>query len=144
SFMAIIGAISIALFSYRMQKSFGSGFLVALLFIGGAYVAHLLFGLNVYVTLVLAGSLLFALIWYTLGKKIKSEEQIKFGLKEFFTALELGAKNSLSVVTACATAGILTGVVTMTGLGPILASMILDLANNQLILVLLFTMIACI
>src|SRR5699024_5273386 len=44
---------------------------------------------------------------------------------------------------ACATAGILTGVVTMTGLGPILSSMILDLAHNQLFLVLLFTMIAC-
>lgn len=144
SFMAIIGAITIALFSHRMQKSFGSGFLVALLFIGGAYAAHILFGLNVYVTLVSAGSLLFALIWYALGKKLKAEEQVKFGFKEFFTALELGAKNSLSVVTACATAGILTGVVTMTGLGPILASMILDLANNQLILVLLFTMIACI
>src|SRR5699024_12115984 len=31
-----------------------------------------------------------------------------------------------------------------TGLGPILSSMILDLAHNQLFLVLLFTMIACI
>src|SRR5699024_11261647 len=102
-----------------------------------------LFGLNEYVTLVSAGSLLFALIWYALGKKAKAEKQVKFGWKEFFTALELGAKNSLSVVAACATAGILTGVVTMTGLGPSLSGMILDLANNQLYLVLLFTILSC-
>ncbi|MFD1037004.1 TRAP transporter permease [Virgibacillus byunsanensis] len=144
SFMAIVGALTIALFSHRLQKSFGSGFLVSLLFIGAAYAGHLLFGLNEYVTLVSAGSLLFALIWYAVGKKIKGEEPNRFGFREFFMALEIGAKNSLSVVAACASAGILTGVVTMTGLGPILSSLILDLANNQLILVLLFTMFACI
>ncbi|MBP1970960.1 TRAP transporter 4TM/12TM fusion protein [Virgibacillus natechei] len=144
SFMAIIGAISISLFSYRMQKNFGAGFLVALLFIGGAYAAHLLFGLNEYVTMVSAGSLLFALIWYALGRKVKSEKQTKFGLREIISALELGAKNSLSVVAACATAGILTGVVTMTGLGPTFSSLIIGLANNELILVLVFTMVACI
>ncbi|WP_373894112.1 TRAP transporter permease [Virgibacillus sp. CBA3643] len=144
SFLAIIGSISIALFSYRMQKSFGAGFLVSLLFIGAAYAAHLLFGLNEYVTLVSAGALLFALIWFALGKKIKSEKQAKFGLREIMTALEQGAKNSLSVVAACATAGILTGVVTMTGLGPTFSSLIINLANDQLILVLLFTMVACI
>ncbi|PTM58625.1 TRAP transporter permease [Desmospora activa] len=144
SFMAIVGALTIALFSYRMQRRFGAGFLVSLLFIGGAYAMHLLFGLNEYVTLVSAGSLLFALIWYLLGKKIPGEKQTAFGWREFVAALELGARNSLSVVTACATAGILTGVVTMTGLGPILSGMILDLANNQLLLVLLFTMFACI
>ncbi|WP_163969409.1 TRAP transporter permease [Oceanobacillus halotolerans] len=144
SFMAIVGALTIALFSYRMQKHFGAGFLVSLLFIGTAYVGHLLFGLNQYVTLVSAGSLIFALIWYALEKKVKNEQPVKFGFKEFLTALEVGAKNSLSVVAACAAAGILTGVVTMTGLGPILSSLILDLANNQLMLVLLFTMFACI
>lgn len=144
SFMAIIGAIAIALFSYRMQRHFGHGFLVALVFIGVAYLLHVIVGLNAYVPLVAAGALLFAIIWYFLGRRIKSEKQVKFGFREFFTALELGAKNALSVVAACATAGILTGVVTMTGLGPTLSSMILELANNQVILVLLFTMVACI
>ncbi|SFA96669.1 TRAP transporter, 4TM/12TM fusion protein [Lentibacillus halodurans] len=144
SFMAIVGAITIALFSYRMQKNFGAGFLVSLLFTGAAYAAHLLFGLNQYVTFVSIGSLLFALIWYAMGKKVKGEKQVKFGFIEFLTALELGAKNALSVVAACASAGILTGVVTMTGLGPILSGLILDLANNQIFLVLLFTMVACI
>jgi TRAP transporter 4TM/12TM fusion protein len=144
SFMAIVGALTIALFSYRMQRHFGKGFLVSLLFIGSAYAAHLLFGLNEYVALVAAGSLLFALLWLLLGKRFDGEKQTKFGWRELIAALELGARNSLSVVTACATAGILTGVVTMTGLGPILSGMIIDLANNQLILVLLFTMFACI
>ncbi|WP_234031457.1 TRAP transporter permease [Lentibacillus cibarius] len=144
SFMAIVGTITIALFSYRMQKNFGAGFLVSLLFTGAAYAAHLLFGLNEYVTYVSAGSLLLAMIWYAMGKKVDTEKQVTFGWKEFLTALELGAKNALSVVAACAAAGILTGVVTMTGLGPILSGLILDLANEQLFLVLLFTMLACI
>ncbi|ALX49777.1 TRAP transporter permease [Lentibacillus amyloliquefaciens] len=144
SFMAIVGTIAIALFSYRMQQRLGAGFLVALLFTGAAYAAHLLFGLNQYVTFVSIGALMFALIWYAMGKKVAGEKQDKFGWKEFFTALELGAKNALSVVAACAAAGILTGVVTMTGLGPIFSGLILDLANNQIFLVLLFTMIACI
>ncbi|SFD65841.1 TRAP transporter, 4TM/12TM fusion protein [Lentibacillus persicus] len=144
SFMAIIGTITIALFSYRMQQRLGAGFLVALLFTGAAYAAHLLFGLNQYVTFVSIGALMFALIWYALGKKAEGEKQDKFGWKEFFTALEIGAKNALSVVAACAAAGILTGVVTMTGLGPIFSGLILDLANNQIFLVLLFTMVACI
>lgn len=144
SFMAIVGALTIALFSYRMQRHFGAGFLVALVFIGAAYAAHLLFELNIYVTVVAAGSLLFSLIWYFLGKKVPSERQPKFGWKELIIALEQGARNALSVVTACATAGILTGVVTMTGLGPILTGLILDFANDQVFLVLILTMFACI
>src|SRR5699024_10751095 len=132
------------LFSYHMQRRFGTGFLVAFLFIGSAYAAHLLFGLNEYVTLVSAGSLLFALIWYALGKKAKAEKQVKFGWKEFFTALMLGTINWLSIVTTVVTEVVLTGFAAKTRIGPILSSMILDLAHNQLFLVLLFTMIDCI
>ncbi|MBO8128101.1 MAG: TRAP transporter permease [Peptococcaceae bacterium] len=60
----------------------------------------------------------------------------------FLRALELGARNSLGVALACATAGIIVGVVTLTGLGLKLSSIIIQLAGGHLWLTLVFTMIA--
>lgn len=57
--------------------------------------------------------------------------------------LEEGARVALPVIAACATAGIVAGTVTATGLGGKLAGGILDLAFGQFHLVLVFTMIAC-
>jgi TRAP transporter 4TM/12TM fusion protein len=57
--------------------------------------------------------------------------------------LEDGARVALPVIAACATAGIVAGTVTATGLGGKLAGGILDLAFGQFSLVLLFTMVAC-
>jgi TRAP transporter 4TM/12TM fusion protein len=58
--------------------------------------------------------------------------------------LENGARAALPVIAACATAGIIAGIVTKTGLGGKLAGGILDLAFGNFFLVLLLTMIACI
>lgn len=57
--------------------------------------------------------------------------------------LESGARVALPVIAACATAGIVAGTVTATGLGGKLAGGILDLAFGQFYLVLIFTMVAC-
>lgn len=57
--------------------------------------------------------------------------------------LEGGARTALPVIAACATAGIVAGTVTKTGLGGKLAGGVLDLAFGQFFLVLLFTMVAC-
>lgn len=57
--------------------------------------------------------------------------------------LESGARVALPVIAACATAGIVAGTVTATGLGGKLAGGILDLAFGQFSLVLIFTMVAC-
>ena len=62
----------------------------------------------------------------------------------FFTALETGARNCLSIGIACGVAGIIAGVVTMTGLGQIFISAIVGIANGRLIIALFFTMITCI
>ncbi|HHV39198.1 MAG TPA: TRAP transporter permease [Tepidimicrobium sp.] len=67
-----------------------------------------------------------------------------FGVKQFFSALEHGAKGSVGVVCACACAGIVVGVVTLTGLGLRVAELIISLAHGKLILTLFFTMIASI
>lgn len=62
----------------------------------------------------------------------------------FVTALENGAKNTISVGVACGIAGIIAGVVTMTGLGQILISAIVAMAGNVTIIALFLTMVTCI
>ncbi|KGP74324.1 TRAP transporter permease [Pontibacillus yanchengensis] len=59
-------------------------------------------------------------------------------------ALVDGARTALGVVVATAAAGIIVGVVTKTGLGLKLANSLVELANQQLLLTLFFTMIAAI
>ncbi|MEW9675137.1 TRAP transporter permease [Lentibacillus sp. L22] len=63
--------------------------------------------------------------------------------KEIIKMLEEGARSALPVIAACATAGIIAGTVTTTGLGPKIASGLIELAHNQFFLVMFFTMIAC-
>jgi len=62
----------------------------------------------------------------------------------FFKALATGAQNCLSIGIACGVAGIIAGVVTMTGLGQVFISVIVGIANGQLMVALFFTMITCI
>jgi TRAP transporter 4TM/12TM fusion protein len=59
-------------------------------------------------------------------------------------ALENGARNTLGVAIACSAAGIIIGVVTLTGVGLELATGLLTLSGGIPILALFFTMIACI
>ncbi|MCC5903568.1 MAG: TRAP transporter permease [Halomonas sp.] len=57
---------------------------------------------------------------------------------------EKGARVALPVIAAVACAGIIAGVVGMTGMGSKFAAGIISLADGVLILALLFTMVACI
>ncbi len=59
----------------------------------------------------------------------------------FLHALEKGAKSALGVATACALAGVIVGVVTKTGAGLKLASGIIAISGNNLLLTMFFTMI---
>ncbi|MDO7787679.1 TRAP transporter permease [Desulforamulus aquiferis] len=65
-------------------------------------------------------------------------------LNDIIQGLEKGARSALGVVIACATAGIIIGVVTKTGLGLKLSSALIDLAQGQLLPTLFFTMISSI
>ena len=62
----------------------------------------------------------------------------------FVDALESGAKSCLSVAVACGIAGIIAGVVTMTGLGQVLISAIVGIAGDNLFIALFLTMLCCI
>jgi TRAP transporter 4TM/12TM fusion protein len=53
-----------------------------------------------------------------------------------------GARNSVTVALACACAGIVVGVITLTGLGIDFTSLVLAAAQNNLVLALLLTMVA--
>ncbi|WP_226584558.1 TRAP transporter permease [Halobacillus litoralis] len=68
----------------------------------------------------------------------------RMSIKGIIKLLEEGARVALPVIAACATAGIIAGTVTTTGLGPKIAGGIIDLAQGQFFLVMFFTMIACI
>lgn len=68
----------------------------------------------------------------------------RLGFRKILYVLEQGARVALPVITACATAGIVVGIVTMTGLGGKIAGGILNLASGSFFLILLFTMLACI
>ena len=62
----------------------------------------------------------------------------------FVDALESGGKGTLSVAIACGMAGIIAGVVTMTGLGQIFITAIVSVAGNNLMIALMLTMLCCI
>jgi len=63
--------------------------------------------------------------------------------KAFVTALENGARNTIGVAAACSIAGIIVGVVTLTGIGLKLAEGLLFLSGGIDLIALFLTMIAC-
>jgi TRAP transporter 4TM/12TM fusion protein len=66
----------------------------------------------------------------------------RMSFRQIIDALESGARTALPVIAAVGTAGIVVGIVTITGLGGKLAGGIVDLAQGQFFLILFFTMIA--
>jgi TRAP transporter 4TM/12TM fusion protein len=64
------------------------------------------------------------------------------GLRLVAQALELGARNAVAVSVACAVAGIIVGVVGLTGLGLKFSSMMISLSGGNLALALIFVLIA--
>ncbi len=68
----------------------------------------------------------------------------RMGLKKIFRALEDGAKGALTIVSVCAIAGIVVGVIDLTGVGLELSSMLISFASGSLILLLILTMFSSI
>ena len=69
---------------------------------------------------------------------------VDFTWKDIVAGLESGARGALGVLAATACAGIIIGVVTLTGLGLKLGSTLVALANGKLFLTLVFTMLTSI
>lgn len=65
----------------------------------------------------------------------------RIGFKQIVQGLIDGSKGVLGVLIACATAGIIIGVVTKTGVGLKIATALLDLSGGQLLPAMFFTML---
>lgn len=106
---------------------------------------HLFFPLVVIVYFMMAGyTPMYACIYATLSVVLISilKSETRMGVMKILRALEFGAKNMLPVAAACACAGIIIGVINLTGLGLKFTSLILLIAGNSLIPALIFTMFA--
>ncbi|WP_093073799.1 TRAP transporter permease [Salisediminibacterium halotolerans] len=73
-----------------------------------------------------------------------SRRDTRMGFRDLLDAFEQGARVALPVIAACATAGIIVGIVVFTGLGGRIAGGLLGMAGDNLFLLMFFTMIACI
>ncbi|WP_019815676.1 TRAP transporter permease, partial [Saccharomonospora saliphila] len=108
--------------------------------------AHLLAPLAVIVGLLLAGrspanAALFGILTALSVSLVRADTRPRPA--ELAGLFERGARAALPVIAACASAGIIAGTVTRTGLGGKLAGGILDLSMGWLALALAFTMLAC-
>ncbi|GHE21720.1 TRAP transporter permease [Halomonas urumqiensis] len=67
---------------------------------------------------------------------------VRNGLCKLFEALELGARNAVAVSMACAVAGIIVGVVGLTGLGLKFSAMMMAFSGGNLLLALVMVLLA--
>ena len=72
----------------------------------------------------------------------KAVALVRAGIATTLEALELGARNAVAVSVACAVAGIIVGVVGLTGLGLKFSAMMLAFSGGNLLLALLLVVIA--
>jgi TRAP transporter 4TM/12TM fusion protein len=105
---------------------------------------HLLLPIIIVVYLLVAGytpirAALGAIVASIVCAGFKKETRLSF--MDIVDGLEKGARNAITVIAACACAGIIIGVVTQTGLGLKMGSMLVSIANGKLILTLFFTML---
>lgn len=65
-------------------------------------------------------------------------------LKKLISAFEQGARGSIQLMAVCATAGIVCGIISLTGLGVKFANLLLSISGTSQLLALVFTMCVCI
>jgi len=85
----------------------------------------------------------FLAILASIGVGMIQRGEDRFTMKSFFAALEEGARTALGVAVACACAGIVVGVITMTGLGLKFSAVIIDLSQGVLFITLILTAVVC-
>jgi TRAP transporter 4TM/12TM fusion protein len=82
---------------------------------------------------------LWAIILSIVSSMLRKSTRISF--RDIVGGLEAGARGALGIIAATACAGVIIGVVTQTGLGLKLGSILVDAAGGNLFLTLFFTMI---
>lgn len=105
---------------------------------------HLAIPLIIIVYLLVTGYTPMRAALYAIGLTIVCaclRKNTRITFKDFVNGLITGSKSVLGVLIACATAGIIIGVVTKTGVGLKMATALLDLAGGKLLPAMFFTMI---
>jgi TRAP transporter 4TM/12TM fusion protein len=97
-----------------------------------------LFGMHPILEALLAAALVALWLWSVRGRIIL----LKIEARPIIDALIDGARNTLPVALACACAGIIIGIVILTGLGISFTQWVVGLAQNTLLLALILTMAA--
>ncbi|WP_227937387.1 TRAP transporter permease [Alkalihalobacillus deserti] len=144
AFFSIVILLTLAVFTHRMREKMGVGLLIAAIVGGFAYGMHFVLDWNIEIAVMVALGIFVSLFVILLQKQFKVEAApIRFGVRELFSGFEMAARNSLTVVVACATAGVLIGVINLTGLTAKLPIIIVNFAGDNLYLALVFTLIAC-
>lgn len=108
---------------------------------------YYLFPLVFLITILLMGRSIIACAFYgTLCIIVLSvfREETRFTWKRLLRALELSARNSLMVSASCACAGIIIGIVSLTGIGYKFILVITEFAAGNLLLLLVLLMFTCI
>jgi len=106
---------------------------------------HMFIPLGVIVYMMSAGyTPMYACIYSTVAVVLLAtlRKETRMGFRTILKALEESAKNTLAVASACACAGIVIGVINLTGLGLKFTSLVLFLAGDSLIPALILTMLA--
>jgi TRAP-type uncharacterized transport system fused permease subunit len=70
-------------------------------------------------------------------------QEIKRGFYDFLDGMTMGAKNMVGIGVATATAGIIVGTVTLTGLGLVMTDFVEFLSGGNLMIMLIFTAFIC-
>ncbi len=106
---------------------------------------HMFIPLGVIVYMMIQGyTPMYACIFSTIAVVVLSfiRPETRMSFKTFLKALEESAKNTLGVAAACACAGIVIGVINLTGVGLKFTSFVLFVAGDSLIPALVLTMVA--
>ena len=105
---------------------------------------HLFIPIGVIVYFMIAGFTPMLACLYAIASVLPSSflrEESRMGLRKILRALEAGARNMLPVAAACACAGIVVGIINLTGLGLKFTGIMLDVAGGSLAPALILTMI---
>ncbi|MCL7748967.1 TRAP transporter permease [Halalkalibacter alkaliphilus] len=144
AFFSIVILLTLAVFTHRFREKIGPGIVIAVILAGLAYAMHFVLDWNIEIAVMVTIGIFIALFVVLLQKSFKVDAApVRFGVRELLAGFEMAARNSLTVVVACATAGILIGVINLTGLSAKLPIIIVGFAGDSLYLALAFTLVAC-
>jgi TRAP transporter 4TM/12TM fusion protein len=96
------------------------------------------------VFIVIGWSALKSAFWCILLMLVLSwfKPETRMGPRKIFLALEAGSRDNITIAAACAAAGIIVGVISMTGLGIKFSSLLMALSGHKPLLALGLTMVA--